>query len=135
MSDAYLVGRGFAVAREARALHDNLDEVMVYLRRERQQNANLRAQVAALNTEKANLQQEVLNLKVELVKKTAHGEGLTAQLNGFKAAHPMSPQLADSVRRYKDGNVKTVGRLTYEAAHDRIFAENRISDPERFRAD
>ena len=70
-----------------------------------------------------------------LVKKTAHGEGATAYLSAFKQSNPANPALTDSGRRYKDGQVKSTGRMAYEAVYDRILAENQISNSERFRAD
>lgn len=85
------------------------------------------------------LQQEVLNLNVELVKRTADAEGTYAMFLDMKAACPDSPTLRDSGKRYKDGSVKSAGRLVYEATFDRIVTESqdpRIeADPRRFRAD
>ena len=58
------------------------------------------------------------------MKKTAHGEALTAYLSALKRANYVNPALADSGRRYKDGQVKSTGRMAYEAVYDRILAEN-----------
>ena len=82
-----------------------------------------------------NLEAQVANLQLALAVKTADAEGLRALKNAYAATHPQSPLLADSGKRYKDGDKKTRGSLIYEAAHDRILREAGITDPTKHRAD
>jgi hypothetical protein len=82
-----------------------------------------------------NLEAQVANLQLALAVKTADAEGLRAQKDAYIAAHPQSPLMADSGKRYKDGDKKTRGRLIYEATHDRILREAGIADPTKHRAD
>jgi hypothetical protein len=83
-----------------------------------------------------NLEAENVNLKLALAVEKAHAEGLSAQKDAFAAAHPQSPMLADTGKRYKaSGNIKTKGRLIYEATFDRICREAGIADPTKHRAD
>jgi hypothetical protein len=83
-----------------------------------------------------NLEAENANLKLALAVEKAHAEGLSAQKDAFAAAHPQSPMLADTGKRYKaSGNIKTKGRLIYEATFDRICREAGIADPTKHRAD
>lgn len=77
----------------------------------------------------------VAELELALAVKTAHAGGMGAMKDAFKAAHPNSPVLADSGKRYKSGAVKTKGALVYAAEFDRILRDARISNPERYRAD
>ena len=133
MSDDFLAGRAFALARDTREMAGTINEAMACLTYERQQNAIHVGHKAAMQKQIDALRQEVLDLKVELVKKTAHGAGMKAYRDEFKNAHPNSPVLADSGHRYKNGDMKPMGVLAYEATFDRIFTENRISNPERFR--
>ena len=61
--------------------------------------------------------------------------GLEAQLKAMLAQHQDSPLRADSGKRYKDGNVKTKGRLIYEAAFDAKAREMGITNPADRRQD
>lgn len=82
------------------------------------------------------LEARIAEADLALLVKTAHAEGLTAFLDAFKAANPDSPVLRDSGKRYKkSGNVKTVGRIRYEAAHDAFLIGKGIADPTRHRVD
>jgi hypothetical protein len=82
-----------------------------------------------------NLEAQLAAAQLALAVKTAHAEGLEAHKTAFINAHPQSPVRADSGKRYKDGSIKTKGRLIYEAAHDRILREAGIADPAKHRAD
>jgi uncharacterized protein (DUF3084 family) len=77
----------------------------------------------------------IAGLELALASKTAHGLGLEAYLAMFKAAHPGSPVLADSGKRYKNGAVKTAGAIAYEQTFDRYGAEKRITNFKQYRAD
>lgn len=64
-------------------------------------------------------------------------EGLTAQVNAFKQAHPSSPLLAASSqiwqRGQNKGQQKTKLRLIFEAAHDAALRKLGVSNPEQIR--
>lgn len=94
-----------------------------------------KAHALGLTDENANLKAQVANLQLALAVKTAHAEGYKAQKDAFMATHPQSPLVADSGKRFKDGDIKTKGRLIYEATHDRILREAGIADPAKYRAD
>ncbi|WP_158933120.1 hypothetical protein [Acidisphaera sp. S103] len=82
------------------------------------------------------LETRVSDLELALCVKTAHAGGLQAYLDEFKSAHPRSPVLADSGKRYKkSGNLKTVGSLLYERTFDRMAVEAGIASPLEYRAD
>ncbi len=104
-----------------------------------QNNANLAAEWEENATQwmnhARNLEAQVANLQLALLLKTADAAGLEAHKTAFINAHPQSPVRADSGKRYKDGSIKTRGRLIYEAAHDRILREAGITDPTKHRAD
>ncbi len=104
-----------------------------------QGNANLAAEWEENATRWMNharkLEAQVASLQLTLAVKTADAEGLRALKNAYAATHPQSPLLADSGKRYKDGDKKTRGSLIYEAAHDRILREAGIADPAKHRAD
>ena len=88
-----------------------------------------------LDAQVANLQAQLAAAQLALAVKTADAEGLEAHKAAFIKAHPQSPVRADSGKRYKDGNIKSVGRLIYEATFDRILREAGIADPAKHRAD
>jgi hypothetical protein len=104
-----------------------------------QNNANLAADWEENATQwmshARSLEAQVANLQLALLVKTAHAEGYKAQKDAYMAAHPQSPLRGDSGKRFKDGDIKTRGRLIYEAAHDRILREAGITDPTKHRAD
>lgn len=78
----------------------------------------------------------IAELELALLVEKAHAEGLTAFLDAFKAANPDSPVMRDSGKRYKaSGNVKTVGRIRYEASFDAFLIGRKIADPTRHRVD
>jgi hypothetical protein len=85
--------------------------------------------------ELADAKARIAELELALAVEKAHAGGMKAWKDAFKAAHPNSPVQADSGKRFKDRDVKTVGRLAYEAAFDRILRDARISNPEKYRAD
>ena len=135
MATSFQVAQGQAAMRQNAQMGTLLDQAVDRFQRAEAWNANLNGQVAARDVEIVKLRQQVLDLQIELVKEKAHGEGVTAMFLDIKTACPNSPTLRDSGKRYRDGDVKSMGRLVYEAAFDRIVMENRISNPERFRAD
>jgi hypothetical protein len=94
-----------------------------------------KAHALGLTDENANLKAQLAAAQLALALKTADAEGLEAHKTAFINAHPQSPVRADSGKRYKDGSIKTKGRLIYEAAFDRILREAGIADPAKHRAD
>ena len=91
--------------------------------------------INVLNKSLADCTQEVHDFRLKLIVKTAHAAGLTAYVNAFKQAHPNSPVLADSGKRYEDGDIKTCGRTLYEEDFDRVITNHDVENPEQFRAD
>jgi hypothetical protein len=81
------------------------------------------------------LEAQLAAAQLALAVKTADAEGAVAMYQAMKAAHPQSPLLADTGKRFKDGDSKTKARLIYEATHDRILREAGIADPAKHRAD
>lgn len=81
------------------------------------------------------LRARVAELDRKLLVKTAHAEGLLAQLKAFQVAHPDSLMRRDSGKRYKDGDIKTTGRLFYEKAFDAYLVAKKVASPQRYRAD
>ena len=77
----------------------------------------------------------IAELELALLVKTALGEGLTAQLKGFIAAHPDSTERRDSGKRFKDGTSKNVGRIRFETAHDAFLVGKGIPSPAQHRDD
>jgi hypothetical protein len=110
-ANARMVDEYRAMYRELRAMYDGM--------KRRCDDANAR----------------IAELELALAVEKAHAAGMKAWKDAFKAAHPNSPVQADSGKRFKDRDVKTVGRLAYEAAFDRILRDARISNPEKYRAD
>ena len=94
-----------------------------------------KAHALGLTDENANLKAQLAAAQLALAVKTADAEGLEAHKAAFIKAHPQSPMRAVSGKRYKDGNIKSVGRLIYEAAFDRILRGAGITDPTKHRAD
>jgi len=83
--------------------------------------------------ELADAQARIAELELALAVKTAHAGGMKAYRDDLRAAHPTSPRLAPSGKRYKDGTAKPVAALAYDAAFDRILRDARISNPEQYR--
>ena len=94
----------------------------------------LRERESDADREIQRLRQLVANLQLELAIEKAHSGGLTAYLDAIKATSPSIPALKPSGKVIKDGRVKTVGRLAYEEAFDRIGRDLRIPDPVKHRA-
>lgn len=61
--------------------------------------------------------------------------GRDAQMTAFMAQHPDSPLLADSGRRFRDGDPKTKSRLIFEANFDAKARELGITNPAEHRLD
>jgi predicted secreted Zn-dependent protease len=117
-----LKARSNHLANEAAEWEENAQQWMSHAKTLESQVANLKAQLAAAQ----------LALAVE----KAHAGGLLAQKDAYAAIHPQSPLLVDTGKRFKvSGNIKTQGRLIYEANFDRILREAGIADPIKYRAD
>lgn len=80
--------------------------------------------------------ERIAQLELHLATKTAHAEGLNAQVEAFATTYANSPLLADSGQRYqKSGNVKSRIRIAYETAFDATFRKLMPSvDPRSRRA-
>lgn len=89
-----------------------------------------------LESQVADLKAQLAAAQLALAVKTADAEGAVAMYQAMKAAHPQSPLLADTGKRFKaSGNIKTKARLIYEATFDRILRGAGIADPVKHRAD
>ncbi|WP_395454302.1 hypothetical protein ACHMW5_11955 [Azospirillum melinis] len=92
------------------------------------------ALIQRLRKEKAELQAEVVRLARIAEDNEMDGVGRRAERDAFMAAHPDSPMLADSGKRFVSekvrGQIKTKARLIYEQAFD-AHGRNRlgISNP------
>ena len=73
--------------------------------------------------------------KLALAVSKAQTGGYKASLDLIKQTSPAIPAFRDSGKRYRDGAIKSVSRMAFEDAHDRIARENRISDPKAYRED
>jgi hypothetical protein len=89
----------------------------------------------ALARQVSVLKAEVARLNLALAAKTAHADAIKAQLKAFQDLAPAHPLMAASGMRFASGNIKTKGRLIYEAEFDRIAASKGIRDPKTLRAD
>jgi len=103
-------------------------------RNARQSNLNL-ASLYKWKAHAENLEAQLAEKHIAYVAKMAHAEGYKAMYEAMKTAHPNSPLLADSGKRYKDGDVKSKAHLHYEAAFDRIIREHGITGRGLLRAD
>lgn len=83
----------------------------------------------------AEMEKKLAQVELALSVEVANSGGLLAQLNAFKKEHSNSPLLQDSGKRFKDGDVKTRGRLIFESEFDRILESRRISNPSKYRVD
>lgn len=93
------------------------------------------AHALGLESQVANLKAQLAAAQLALAVEKAHAEGYKAQKDAFMATHPQSPLVTDSGKRFKDGDIKTRGRLIYEATFDRILRGAGIADPTKHRAD
>ena len=81
------------------------------------------------------LEAQLAALKDELAVEKAHSAGLEAQTMAFAKECPNCNLMADSGKRYKDGDIKRKARLIYEAAFDATAKKLGISNPASRRAD
>lgn len=133
MSDFYIGYRAIENAvkyKNSLAQKDNeLDDVYAA-------NSQLRSVIANLESQVNDLVQQVQQLQLALAVEKAHAAGFNAYIKASKAQHPDSPIFADSGQRYKQsGNVKSNGRLLYEAAFDAEARKLGIKNPVQYRAD
>lgn len=91
------------------------------------------AYAQGLEQKLAATEARVAELELALAVKTAHAGGMKAYRDDLRAAHPTSPRLAPSGKRYKDGTPKPLAALSYDAAFDRILRDARIPNPEQYR--
>jgi 3-dehydroquinate dehydratase len=81
---------------------------------------------------------QLAEAKATIKAKDGAIEGLIAQVNAMRDAHPNSPMLAASNQiwqggQYK-GKAKTKLRLIYEATHDAALRKLGVANPERIRS-
>ncbi|TNC98664.1 MAG: hypothetical protein FD119_135 [Stygiobacter sp.] len=90
-----------------------------------------------LEDENAKLRKQLAEALVTINGNIAAIDGLTAQVNALKQAHPNSPLLAASgqiwQRGQNKGQQKTKLRLIFEAAHDAALRKLGVSNPEQIR--
>jgi hypothetical protein len=128
MFEGAMIGAAINARRQASSLAATVDQA----------NANIRylnGVVAEQNAAIEQLQARIAQLSMQVAVKEADSAGTRAQLDVFKQTHPTSPALADSGRRYNDGDIKSVSRLAYEAAFDAKARQLGIVEPEQYRAD
>jgi len=70
------------------------------------------AHALRLEAQVANLKAQLAAAQIALAVRTVDAEGLRALKNAYAATHPQSPLLADSGKRYKDGD-KKLGAVLY----------------------
>ena len=88
---------------------------------------------AAAHIGKLNDEIATLKWQVQLHEATIHGRD--AQISAMKAEHPNSPLLAQSAKRFKDGEAKSRLRLIYEQTFDAALRKVGITSPGSFRED
>lgn len=113
----------------------NMADAQKIINRINRQKAELKAEVDELTKYLNDLASQVRQLQLALAVKTAHAAGYHAYVKAAKSQHPDSPIFADSGQRYKDGDVKSNGRLLYEAAFDAEARKLGLSNPAQYRAD
>jgi chitodextrinase len=93
------------------------------------------ADIRYLNRIVATQNERITSLEDQLTVEKANAGAYEAWVRAFIAQHPDSPLRADSGKRFKaTGNVKTKGRLVYEAAFDTTLREMGIANPVSRRA-
>ena len=78
---------------------------------------------------------EIATLKRQAQIDEAAITGHVAQINAMKAAHPDSPLLVHSGKRFKDGDPKSKLRLVFEQTFDAALRKVGITSPGAFRED
>ncbi len=97
--------------------------------------AEANATIRGLNHRVRVAEAEVARLTDALALEKAHTEGLTAQTKAFASECAKCSLMADSGKRFKDGDVKKKIRLIYEAAFDVCAVKLGISNPTSRRVD
>lgn len=114
----------------------NMADAQKIINRINRQKAELKAEVDELTKYLNDLASQVRQLQLALAVEKAHAAGYQAYVKAAKSQHPDSPIFADSGQRYKQsGNVKSNGRLLYEAAFDAEARKLGLSNPAQYRAD
>ena len=86
--------------------------------------------------ENEKLRARIAQLEAHAAVDAMHIAGLEAQRDAYMEQHANSPLLQDSGRRFKEsGNIKTKGRLVYEAAFDAKGHVLGIANPAAHRND
>jgi uncharacterized coiled-coil protein SlyX len=125
MFEGALMGDAMAARRVAHQVAEQASADIDYLN----------AVVAEQEAQITELRERIVALATQVAVAKADFAGRDAQMKAFMSQHPDSPLLRDSGRRFRDGDTKTVSRLTFEAAFDAKAREMGIVDPEQHRAD
>ncbi|SDB22274.1 hypothetical protein [Belnapia rosea] len=99
----------------------NIDHLNGVVRDQAAVIAELRARIAALCT--------------DVAVQAADAAGSRAVIKAFKEAHPNSPLLVDTGKRFADGDAKTRVTLVYEQGFDAAARQLGIVNPEQHRED
>ncbi|MBB5693582.1 hypothetical protein [Muricoccus pecuniae] len=135
-----------AIANQNAALAESNAEVAAYNARiaEGWEARAKRAEDIALSNKKiaedalarvAALQAEAKTAKWDLLVQKATTAGFRAQLDAMKAAAPDCSAMVDSGKRYKDGDIKTIGRIAFEEAFDATLRAHNVQEPAKYRVD
>lgn len=111
---------------------------MEWARRAVQENYNWEAYANQLKA-------RIAQLELEVISKMAAVEGANTVIRGFMMAHPDSPVLSKTKAAYtgkgrdgskeRVGELKTVGRIVWERAHDAYLKARGINNPLQHRDD
>ena len=134
ISQAILVNGARTAVRNNRHLSTTIDQANANIDYANRVIAERNDEIARLREELNARNKEVQDFRLQAIVEMAGGEGQKAMFKAMKQAHPTSPMLADSGKRFKDGNVKHKAFLLYEEAFDRIIRDHQIANPETYRA-
>ena len=88
------------------------------------------ATIRSLNARALGAEAELTRLRGMWAVAQCDIAGYIAQRTAFKTQHPNSPLMADSGHRFQsDGVMKSVVRLIFERAFDKMGTELKISNP------
>lgn len=92
--------------------------------------------LAKVRNENSQLQEQINDLKLQLISANAEVAGRDAQLDAMKAQNPNCDLMKDSGQRFKkSGNVKTKLRIIFEQVFDKALAQAGITNPTAYRLD